>query len=110
MPDDLAEVAAAPSENVEIPGEGITSEALLHLEGKAAHAVPQVRVPRRDPYPTGGGDWDHGVTDRSTADTSPGEAPAGIRTIARSNSTVIAVPMAGAGSGRTCTSAKPCAA
>src|SRR3546814_1076212 len=71
MPDDLAEVAAASPENIEIASKGIASETLLHLQGQAAHAAPHVRVPRRDPYPNAGGDWDHGLTDRSTADTSP---------------------------------------
>jgi hypothetical protein len=78
--------------------EGIASEALLHLQGQAAHAAPHVRVPRRDPYPNAGRNWDHGLTDRSTADTSPGDAPARIRTIARSNSTVIGDPIIGTGS------------
>src|SRR3546814_17222841 len=102
MPDDLAEVAAASPENIEIASKGIASETLLHLQGQAAHAAPHVRVPRRDPYPNAGGDWDHGLTDRSTADTSPGETPAGIRTHARSNSTVIAAPVTG--NGTACTS------
>src|SRR3546814_2087079 len=66
MPDDLAEVAAASPENIEIASKGIASETLLHLQGQAAHAAPHVRVPRRDPYPNAGGDWDHGLTDRST--------------------------------------------
>lgn len=42
-----------------------------------------VRVPRCNPYPNAGGNWDHGLTDRSTAHTSPGEASAVMRTIAR---------------------------
>src|SRR3546814_10518252 len=50
MPDDLAEVAAASPENIEIASKGIASETLLHLQGQAAHAAPHVRVPRRDPY------------------------------------------------------------
>jgi hypothetical protein len=33
MPNDLAKVAAASPENIEIPGEGITSKTLLHLQG-----------------------------------------------------------------------------
>jgi hypothetical protein len=107
MPDHLSKVATTTSENVEVARERIAAETLLHLQGQAAHAAPHVRMPRCDPYPNAGGDWYHGLTDRSTADTSLGDAPAGMRTIARSNSTVIAVPMVGAGSGCTCTSAKP---
>src|SRR3546814_18401131 len=95
MPDDLAEVAAASPENIEIASKGIASETLLHLQGQAAHAAPHVRVPRRDPYPNAGGDWAHGLTERSTADTSPGETTAGIRTIARSHSTALAEPETG---------------
>src|SRR3546814_6376707 len=98
MPDDLAEVAAASPENIEIASKGIASEPLLHLQGQAAHTAPHVRVPRRDPYPNAGWDWDHGLTDRRTADTSPGETPAGRRTHYRTNSTVIADPLPGHGS------------
>src|SRR3546814_16497784 len=89
MPDDLAEVAAASPENIEIASKGLASETLLHLQGQAAHAAPHVRVPRRDPYPNAGGDWDHGLTDRSTADTSPGETPAGISPLARARKRVV---------------------
>src|SRR3546814_19581472 len=65
MPDDLAAVAAASPENIEIASKGIASETLLHLQSQAAHAAPHVRVPRRDPYPHAGGDWDPGLPDRS---------------------------------------------
>jgi hypothetical protein len=46
MADDLANIAAPALENVEIPGQGIASETLLHLQRKAAHAAPHIRVPR----------------------------------------------------------------
>lgn len=110
MPYDLAEVATTTSENIEVARERITSKALLHLQGQAAHPAPHVRMPRCDPYPNASGNWDHGLTDRSTADASPGDAPAGIRTIARANSTVMADPVPGTRSACTCTSAKLCAA
>jgi hypothetical protein len=110
MPQDLAQVATAPSEDIKITGMGITPEALLYLQGQGSHALPHIGMPGRDPYPDAGGNWDHGLTDRNTADTNPGDAPAGMRTIARSNSTMIADPITGTGSGCTCTSAKPWAA
>ena len=94
------------------PREGLESEFMLDdpCKAKAAHAAPHVRVPLCNPYPNARGGWKHGLTDRSTTDTNPGEVPVVMRTIARSNSTMIDDPLTGTGSGCTCTSAKLCAA
>jgi hypothetical protein len=111
VPDHFAQVAAPSPEYVQIAEKRITPEALLNLQGKAAHAAPHIGMSCRNPDPNAGRNWDHGFSDRRTAAARPGDAPAGIRTIARSNSTVIVVPAtatgAGSGSGCTWTCAKP---
>ena len=63
---------------------GILSEVLLNQEGQTGPPLAHVGMPGRDPYPDARGNWDHGLTDRSTTDSSLGESPAGMRTIARS--------------------------
>jgi hypothetical protein len=59
VPQDLRHIAATASEDVEIASMGIALETLLNLQRQTLHAATHVSMPRRNPDPDAGRDWDH---------------------------------------------------
>ena len=59
MPQDLDQVTALTTENLEVSGMRIVTQHLLDLDRQAVHAPPHVGVPDSQPHPHPRGDWDH---------------------------------------------------
>jgi general secretion pathway protein K len=51
MPENLDEIAATPSEHIQIAGVRIALHCLLHLERQAIHPAPHIGVTDRQPHP-----------------------------------------------------------
>ena len=107
MPEHLDQIAATPSEDVQIAGMRVALEPLLHQQRQTEHPTAHVCAAGREPDPDVASDRDHRLSDRTTAATNAGGASLAIRSTAPPTSSTIAHPAAGSGSAPTVTAAKP---
>src|SRR5438105_12471400 len=81
MPENLDQVTAFATENIEIAGMRIALQPLLDLQRQAVHAAPHVGVANRQPHPHPGGNRDHRPDSAlTTAAANPVGIEAGMRT------------------------------
>src|SRR6476619_1505544 len=97
MPQNLGQIAATATEDIEIPGMGIALQLLLNRQSQALHAAAHVRVASRDPDPDAARDRDHRRTNlASTRASAATSTPASTMTRRSFPISISMRPLAGA--------------